>query len=134
MNLVGCWFGAMPSCHGAGGLAGQVRFGARSGAAPIFLGAVKIFLSLLFGSSLFQLFQKFPTPILGAMLVFAGMELGAVARGQSGTRGMALMLFTAAVVIGVSNVAIGVAAGLIAAYLLVLRDTSLDFLYRYTTV
>ena len=28
MNLVGCWFGAMPMCHGAGGLAGQYRFGA----------------------------------------------------------------------------------------------------------
>lgn len=25
MNLVGCWFGAYPSCHGAGGLAGQVK-------------------------------------------------------------------------------------------------------------
>jgi hypothetical protein len=24
MNLVGAWFGAMPCCHGAGGLAGQV--------------------------------------------------------------------------------------------------------------
>jgi hypothetical protein len=23
MNLVGCWFGTMPCCHGAGGLAGQ---------------------------------------------------------------------------------------------------------------
>ncbi len=25
MNLVGAWFGAMPCCHGAGGLAAQVR-------------------------------------------------------------------------------------------------------------
>jgi hypothetical protein len=25
MNLVGCWFGAMPCCHGSGGLAAQVR-------------------------------------------------------------------------------------------------------------
>lgn len=24
MNLVGCWFGVMPACHGAGGLAAQV--------------------------------------------------------------------------------------------------------------
>ena len=26
MNMVGAWFGAMPCCHGAGGLAAQVRF------------------------------------------------------------------------------------------------------------
>ncbi|KAJ6406319.1 hypothetical protein OIU84_009944 [Salix udensis] len=31
MNIVGCWFGAMPCCHGAGGLAGQYKFGGRSG-------------------------------------------------------------------------------------------------------
>lgn len=28
MNLVGCWFGSMPVCHGSGGLAAQYRFGA----------------------------------------------------------------------------------------------------------
>ena len=28
MNLIGCWFGSMPVCHGSGGLAAQYRFGA----------------------------------------------------------------------------------------------------------
>lgn len=31
MNLFLCPFGSFPSCHGAGGLAGQYKFGARSG-------------------------------------------------------------------------------------------------------
>jgi hypothetical protein len=31
MNLVLCWLGAMPMCHGAGGLSGQYLFGARGG-------------------------------------------------------------------------------------------------------
>ena len=31
-------FGAMPMCHGAGGLAAQFRFGARTGLAPIIFG------------------------------------------------------------------------------------------------
>jgi hypothetical protein len=90
MNLVGCWFGAMPACHGAGGLAGQVRFGARSGAAPIFLGLIKLSLGLLLGSSLAALVASFPVPILGAMLVFAGVELAAVARGQAGERAVSV--------------------------------------------
>jgi MFS superfamily sulfate permease-like transporter len=133
MNLVGCWFGAMPCCHGAGGLAGQVRFGARWGTAPVFLGLIKITLSLFFGSSLFALLQQFPGPLLGAMLVFAGTELAAVARGQTGERGVAVMLFTAAVVMAMSNVAVGVVAGLIAAYLLAARDFLVDGVYAAKT-
>lgn len=50
----------------------QVRFGAQTGAAPIFLGLVKLVLGLAFGSSLFALLQAFPMPLLGAMLIFAG--------------------------------------------------------------
>ncbi|KAI4316034.1 hypothetical protein L6164_024052 [Bauhinia variegata] len=44
MNLVGCWFGAMPCCHGAGGLAGQYKFGGRSGGCVALLCAAKLIL------------------------------------------------------------------------------------------
>jgi hypothetical protein len=73
MNLVGCWFGAMPVCHGSGGLAAQQLFGANSGAAVIMLGASKLALSLLFGASLLPLLASFPRCILGAMLALAGV-------------------------------------------------------------
>ena len=33
MNLIIPFFGGMPMCHGAGGLAGQYYFGARTGMA-----------------------------------------------------------------------------------------------------
>ncbi|GAB4819782.1 hypothetical protein N2152v2_006828 [Parachlorella kessleri] len=122
MNLVGGWFGAMPCCHGAGGLAAQTRFGASTGAAPMFLGLVKLSLGLLFGSSLFRLLQSFPQPLMGAMLVYAGIELAAVARNQRGERGVAVMLLTAAVCLAMGNVAVGVIAGLVAAYSLVACD------------
>jgi len=127
MNAAGAWFGAMPCCCGAGGLAAQVatqccwscaltsetfshalvggrrlgtvqgrvrgpegqtglkgrtgwqvRFGARTGAAPMFLGAVKVALGLLFGDSLFRLLRAFPRPLLGSMLVFSGARLPAL--------------------------------------------------------
>ncbi|KAI5853149.1 hypothetical protein DFP73DRAFT_489784 [Morchella snyderi] len=79
MNLTGCWFGAMPVCHGSGGLAAQHRFGARSGASVIVLGLFKIALGLTFGNSLTELLQKFPKCILGVMVFAAGMELLSVA-------------------------------------------------------
>ena len=35
INLVGCWFGMMPVCHGSGGLAAQYRFGAVCDSSPL---------------------------------------------------------------------------------------------------
>ncbi|KUJ15804.1 uncharacterized protein LY89DRAFT_707939 [Mollisia scopiformis] len=78
MNLVGGWFGAMPVCHGSGGLAAQYRFGARSGASIIILGAFKILLGLFFGESLVSLLKAYPKGLLGIMVLAAGLELAKV--------------------------------------------------------
>lgn len=78
MNLVGGWFGAMPVCHGSGGLAGQYHFGARSGASIIILGLVKLLLGLLLGDSLLGLLGVFPKSLLGVMVIAAGLELANV--------------------------------------------------------
>ncbi|KAI4748016.1 hypothetical protein E4T50_01724 [Aureobasidium sp. EXF-12298] len=80
-NLIGCWFGAMPMCHGSGGLAAQHRFGARSGASIILLGLVKLILGLIAGESIIPLLQRFPKSLLGIMVLAAGVELAKV--GQS---------------------------------------------------
>ncbi|KAL8934885.1 MAG: hypothetical protein Q9211_004998 [Gyalolechia sp. 1 TL-2023] len=78
MNLVGCWFGSMPVCHGSGGLAAQYRFGARSGASVIFLGLIKLLLGLFAGRFAQDVFQGIPNAILGIMLIAAGLELANV--------------------------------------------------------
>ncbi|KAK0728602.1 hypothetical protein B0T26DRAFT_597642, partial [Lasiosphaeria miniovina] len=78
MNLVGCWFGAMPVCHGAGGLAAQHRFGARSGASVVLLGAFKAIVGLVWGDSLRGLLHRFPRSLLGVMVAVAGLELARV--------------------------------------------------------
>jgi Molybdate transporter of MFS superfamily len=78
MNLVGGWFGAMPVCHGSGGLAAQYRFGARSGSSIILLGLFKITLGLVFGESLVGLLSQYPKSILGVMVLAAGLELAKV--------------------------------------------------------
>lgn len=78
MNLLGCWLGAMPVCHGAGGLAAQYRFGARSGASIVLLGAFKVLLGLLFGETLVELLGAFPHSLLGVMVLASGLELARV--------------------------------------------------------
>jgi len=120
MNLVGCWFGAMPSCHGAGGLAGQFKFGARGGCSVLLLGIAKICLSLVLGQTLDALITFYPKVILGVLLIFAGVELASI-----GTRGLKASatgdddllpcFVTAGAYFGTSNVALGVIAGLIIA-------------------
>ncbi len=75
MNVVGLWFGALPLCHGAGGLAGQFRFGARHGTSIILLGLVKVLLACVIGNAGPHLLGAFPKSILGVMLVFAGISL-----------------------------------------------------------
>ncbi len=118
MNLVAGWFGGMPMCHGAGGLAGQYRFGARTGGSILFLGAVKIVAAVLFGASLMGMCRAFPASVLGVMLVFSGLELGSVFRDQTARADAFTGLLTAGVSLALNNVGAGFVAGLAVAWLL----------------
>ena len=75
MNMAGCWFSAMPVCHGSGGLAAQYRFGARSGTSVIFLGVLKLALGLFASEYIITWCNLFPKPVLGFLVFLAGLEL-----------------------------------------------------------
>jgi MFS superfamily sulfate permease-like transporter len=80
INLVTPWFGGMPLCHGAGGLAGQYYFGARTGGANIIEGLLEIAMGLFLANSIAALFAAFPVAIVGAMMFLVGIELTKFAR------------------------------------------------------
>ena len=80
MNLVSPLFGGIPMCHGAGGMAGHVRFGAKTGGALVILGSILILIALLFSDSVSIIFKIFPNAILGVILFFAGSELAIVVK------------------------------------------------------
>lgn len=86
MNLLSPWWGGIPMCHGAGGMAGHVRFGARTGGATVVLGTTLLIMSLFLGKSLTVLLQLFPLAILGVILFLAGAELAQSAYNQNGSR------------------------------------------------
>ena len=75
MNLSGIWLGAMPMCHGAGGLAAQYKFGARSGSSVVVLGCFKMLLACVLGFGAEALLTQFPQSLLGVLLAFAGIGL-----------------------------------------------------------
>jgi hypothetical protein len=75
MNVVGAAIGGVPMCHGAGGMAGHTRFGARTGGSVVILGALLCVCGLLFSGSVSILLQIFPLAILGVILFLTGAQL-----------------------------------------------------------
>jgi hypothetical protein len=75
MNLLSASLGGVPMCHGAGGMAGHVRFGARTGGALVIVGLVLLGTATLFSGSVATLLRLFPTATLGLILFLTGAEL-----------------------------------------------------------
>jgi len=75
MNVASAALGGVPMCHGAGGMAGHVAFGARSGGAPIILGTILLCLSFFFSGAVRSIFDLFAPPVLGVILFLTGAQL-----------------------------------------------------------
>ncbi|XP_076943577.1 molybdate transporter 1-like [Bidens hawaiensis] len=121
MNLIGCWFGAMPCCHGAGGLAGQYKFGGRSGGCVALLGVTKLVLGLVLGGSIVKILSAFPVGVLGVLLLFAGIELAMCARDMKSKEDSFVVLVCTAVSLVGSSAALGFVTGMIAHLILRVR-------------
>jgi len=74
MNLISVPLGGFPMCHGAGGLAAQYRFGARTGISNILSGIILLPVALFFASP--YLISIIPVGVFGALLVFVAIEIG----------------------------------------------------------
>ena len=125
MNLFVCPLGGMPVCHGAGGLAAQYRFGARTGGAVLMLGVAKMVLALSFGTSLAVILQAYPQSVLGALLLFGGVELALVCRDQTARTDFFVMLLTASVCLAI-NTAVGFVVGWLVAALLLAKYVRIE--------
>jgi MFS superfamily sulfate permease-like transporter len=100
MNLLTTPFGAMPMCHGAGGLAAQHRFGARTGGSVVMLGIGKIAFALALGGMLLPIVHAYPRSLLAVMIFFAGVTLMKPAHESlRDPRAAAVMLATASVIL-----------------------------------
>ena len=75
LNLLAPAVGGVPMCHGAGGMAGHVAFGARTGGSLIILGGIILAIALFFSGSVETLLKMFPSPLLGVILFLTGAQL-----------------------------------------------------------
>jgi MFS superfamily sulfate permease-like transporter len=117
MNLILPFFGGMPLCHGAGGLAGQYYFGARTGGANIIEGLIEIAMGLFLAGSIAGLFSVFPVAIIGAMMFLVGVELVKFARGIHWDRDI-IPMGTTLIVSLLTNMAYGFLSGFVVYYLI----------------
>ena len=118
MNIASCFLGAMPMCHGSGGLAGQHRFGARTGGSVVMLGVAKVVIALVFGTAVISVLSAYPSSVLGILLVFSGLELTLPAR-DCAKKNAFLVAAATACGIFAANTAVGFVLGLIASFFLI---------------
>lgn len=119
MNVILPFLGGMPTCHGAGGLAGQYYFGARTGGTNIIEGLIEIAMGLFLAASIASLFAVFPRAIIGAMMFMIGIELTKFVKDIRPGKEMIPMIVTVIVAL-VSNMFFGFLTGLVTYYLLLL--------------
>ncbi|MBN1586841.1 MAG: putative sulfate/molybdate transporter [Candidatus Omnitrophica bacterium] len=68
--------GGVPVSHGASGVMSHYVFGARTAAAPVFMGFLFLFFSLGLGRERsLAVLSLLPMPVLGALLLFAGLAM-----------------------------------------------------------
>ncbi len=110
-------FGAMPMCHGAGGLQAQYRFGARTGLAPIIFGVVVLVLAVGFADHAAALFAIIPIGAVGALLILAGTDLAISRRLFDGKPSCWPVIGVTALVTLTTNPAFGLILGWIAEFI-----------------
>lgn len=113
-NLLLAPLGAMPMCHGAGGVQAQHRFGARTGLAPIILGGVLLVLGSGFAGSAAQLLAVIPISAVGALLLVAGADLAASRRLFDSQPSCWPVIAVAAAATVLTNPAVGLVSGIAA--------------------
>jgi sulfate permease, SulP family len=112
-NLLAGAISGMPVCHGAGGMTAHYKFGARTAAAPLIMGASILVLAVGFGAGLAQVLPAFPLPLLAGLLATAGLLHIALLRDLRGARDWALALLVGGIGFEV-NLLWALAAGLAA--------------------
>ncbi len=114
-------FGALPMCHGAGGVAAHHRFGARTGIAPVTLGLGLLLVALLPGG--LSLIAAIPAAGLGALLFVAAVELALTRRLKTAKPSCWPLIGITALVTVWAGPFFGLLAGIFAEKLRTLRAT-----------
>lgn len=116
-SLMSFFFGGMPMCHGAGGLASRYRFGARTGGSNLIIGSIFVMLALFLGEHLMGIIYLLPMSALGVLLIFAGAQLTLTILDMKTRKDMFVPILILGITLS-SNLAAGFVVGIAIAYAL----------------
>ncbi len=116
-NLLSFFFGGMPMCHGAGGLASRYRFGARTAGSNILSGLIFLVIAVLLGQHALSVFYLLPMSALGVLLIFAGSQLALTVIDIKERKELFVVLLMLGITLA-SNLAVGFIIGIALAYAL----------------
>lgn len=121
-NLGAGLFGALPVCHGAGGVTAHYRLGARTAAATASAGILFLGLALVFGDSLPAVLRLLAPGALAGMLMFVAIQHGLLAARLERRCDLAIAALVGVVTLAAGNLAIGFGAGVAALIARTLRE------------
>ncbi|MCL1051669.1 putative sulfate/molybdate transporter [Shewanella abyssi] len=112
-NLLLAPFGATAMCHGAGGLAVQHHFGARTWLAPTIFGTTCLLIAAFWGQGIASLLSLIPLAVLGSLLAIAGTQLAWSKRFIDGKPFCIFVILSTAAICLLVNTAAGLALGVV---------------------
>jgi SulP family sulfate permease len=117
VNVASFFFGGMPLCHGAGGLAAHYRFGARTVGSNIIIGGIFILLAVVLGRHALAVVYLLPLSVLGVLLIFAGGQLALTVIDLLNRKELFVVIVMLSITLAV-NLAAAFGIGIVLAYLL----------------
>lgn len=117
-NITAGLLGAMPMCHGSGGLTAHYKLGARTGAANVMIGGLLLTLGIFFGYAALPFLSLIPLSVLGVLLAIVGIYHAFLIRDLTARKQLAVAGAVAVVAIVTGNLALGFGAGILLHHLL----------------
>lgn len=111
-NIAAGLLGAMPMCHGSGGLTAHYKLGARTGRANLMIGGLILGTGLFLGAAAVSFLSLIPLSVLGALLVIVGIYHACLVRDLKAKKQMAVVAAVAATTFTLGSLAFGFAAGI----------------------
>ena len=117
-NIAAGLFGAMPMCHGSGGLTAHYKMGARTAGANLMIGGLLLAGGLLLGRSALPFLSFIPLSVLGVLLAIVGIYHTLLVRDVSTRMDLVVVAAVALIAVGWNNLAYGFAAGIALYYVI----------------
>lgn len=117
-NIAAGLIGAMPMCHGSGGLTAHYKLGARTGMANLMIGGLLLGSGVLFGPAALSFLSLIPLPVLGVLLAIVAIYHALLIRDLTAKSELVVALTVTIVTIALGNLAFGFTAGIFLHHLL----------------